>query len=273
MASFKRVASSATVVFCVLVSRPAHAQFEGVLGSITDVHIFSSCLSTDSESLRRSGSCISQYSFGIEVMWGLTTLRFGQDADSAFAWKRAEKELNFEGGAADSVVRYVPTKVQTKAAQHWGGLQIEMALGYSQLAGFQSTSPDYELRGTVRELPALALYGTLSFAEFPHVKPFAGLRSGLIQLHNFQALLQTAPDTRVAYLGSAQVFQLGGAVGLAIGMEPLHLIAEYAYNVRRFPSIQWTGTGAPLPENLPTELDFTGPSVSLGVQIHVRDPR
>jgi hypothetical protein len=263
----------AMTIVGLAMAAPAQAQFESALGSVTDVNLFSSCLSTNSPLLRRSGDCIKQNSFGIEVLWGLKTFHLGTRPDSTFSWRLTEKEVTYRGAGEDSVRRYVRSKAEAKPGALWGRVELEMALGYSQLSGFESARPEFELRGTVRELPALALYGTFVWERAPAVKPYLGVRSGLIQLHNLQALVATAPDTTVTYLGTAQVFQLGGAAGVAVGREPLHLVVEYAYNARRFGSIQWTGTGTRVPNVLPRELDFTGPSVSLGIQLHIREPK
>jgi hypothetical protein len=50
------------------------------------------------------------------------------------------------------------------------------------------------------------------------------------------------------------------------------LFLEAQLNLRRFNSVDWTGgAGGTIPGYLPRGLDFTGPSLSLGVQLHLRD--
>jgi hypothetical protein len=65
---------------------------------------------------------------------------------------------------------------------------------------------------------------------------------------------------------------LSGAVGgVAIPVfGRFDVIAEHAYHLRRFPSIQWHTSGNRIPARLPREFDFSGPTVAVGLQVNVR---
>jgi len=97
-------------------------------------------------------------------------------------------------------------------------LLIEVGVGYSQFSGFTSVDSSFVLKGSVREIPSLSAYGTLSSDDstsaLHRYRLRFGLRSGLIQLNNAQ-ILDPMPDGNAnTYAGTAQTFQLGGMVGL-----------------------------------------------------------
>ncbi|HEX6912741.1 MAG TPA: hypothetical protein VF142_20205 [Longimicrobium sp.] len=255
-------------------ARPLGAQigFESLWGGVTDISISGSCWNTRSEFLREEQSCPNKkIGYGVEVIWNLRSIPIGKkpDGEPDTAWVLAEKDESFRGGQVDSVRHYT---VQVNAVEdERPRVLIEVGLGYSQFSGFESADPEYELRGMVREIPAVNLYGTLNWDRLGPFKPYLGVRSGLIQLHNVQLYDSITADTAVVYFGSAQTFQLGGIAGLAFGASPVHVFGEFAYNLRRFPSVQWGTAGTNrLPDTLFKSFDFSGISLSVGLQVSIR---
>jgi hypothetical protein len=253
----------------------ATAQAESLFTNINDINVFASCWSTRSDFLQRSNACPNQY--GLEVYWELTSFRLWKKAPPPSppgTWQRSEKEVTVSETGQDSIVRYTWAKAEPPAPA--ASLSLELALGYSHFSGFEASEPAYELRGTVRELPAIALYGSVTNTQryWNFAQPYLGVRTGLIQLQNVQALVPIDGDSVVAHPGNAQVFQAGFSAGLAIGRSPIFGTVEYSHHIRRFPSVQWGGTGSTrLPADLPTEFDFSGPSLALGIQVRVREPK
>lgn len=255
---------------------------ESLLGNVTDISLYGSCWRTKSEILRSDQCPADRLGFGVEVLWGLKPYKFGPKPDSVVNWKVTGKTETLKGGKLESTFTYSPEV--TFSPDDRLTMIAELGLGYGQFSGLESTDTTFELKGTVREAPALALY--LSFENGPipalevrrfsvEFSPYLGIRSGLIQLQNAQLL---APDsigsgTVSVYTGAAQAFQLGGALGLAIQLGRVNLLGEYAYNLRRLTSVQWTAPGlVKMPEEFPRELDFTGSTFSFGFQIPLRDP-
>lgn len=255
---------------------PARGQLgvEDVLESVTDISVSGSCWSTRSASLRRADCPGGRNGYGLEVMWELKTIHLGQRPRVDTAWVESQKTVTLRDGRADTVT----TLVMQTAEQESDGwsLLIELALGYSQFSGFQSADDRYDLRGTVREQPSLAIYASLSGPGLlQRFSPYVGVRSGLVRLNDVTLFTPADADEEetTAYTGHAEVFQVGGALGLALDVGPASWFVEGQLNLRRFPSVDWTaGAGGTLPGFLPRALDFSGPSLSVGLQIHIREP-
>jgi hypothetical protein len=267
-----------TLAGLLLVSpaAPLSAQigFESLFSGITDISVSFTCWNTRSAFLREEESCPSRKAgYGVEVLWNLRSIPVGPKPKirSDTTWTLTEKEESYRGAQVDSIRRYA-VKVEPGTDPRPSVL-IEVGLGYSQFSGFESSDPEFEIRGSVREIPAVTLYGTLiRDGKLGWIKPYVGVRTGLIQLHNVQLYDSIAADSVVVFSGSAQTFQIGGAIGVALGDGPLHAFAEAAYHFRRFPSVQWGAAGANrLPDTLPRGFDFSGPSVSIGVQVGIRE--
>lgn len=269
------VAAAIALGLSTLAFTPAHAQLgvEDVLESVTDIAVSGSCWSTRSESLRRADCPGGRNGYGLEVMWELKTIHLGQRPKVDTTWVESQKTVTIRGGRPDTVT----TLVMETAEQESDGwsILVELALGYSQFSGFQSTDDRYDLRGTVREQPSLAIYGSLSGPALGAFSPYVGVRSGLVRLNDVTLFTPAGADAEetTSYAGHAEVFQVGGALGLALDVGPVSWFVEGQLNLRRFPSIDWTdGAGGTLPGFLPRALDFSGPSLSVGVQIHIREP-
>ncbi len=265
----------------------AQIGLEPLLGGVTDVSLYGSCWQTRSDVLRDTSCPTSNLGFGVEVLWGLKTFRFGEGADSAITWKLTGKTEAVKkvpsGVTVDSTLTYKP-EVSFENDRRLS-MDVELALGYGQFSGLKSSSTAYELRGTVREAPAVALYLSFENGPFPSFEtplfpvgfsPYIGFRSGLIQLQNAQLIVPIAAgvDSAVVYTGAAQAFQVGGALGLAVEFGRITVFSEFAYNSRRFASVQWGALpgSTRMLKNVSRDLDFTGSTFSVGLQVPLRDP-
>jgi hypothetical protein len=258
---------------------------ESLLSNVTDISFSLSCWKDNSPSLQEKGSCINERNgYGVEVLWGLRSIPIGRGLKGSAAapdttWEVVEKEVRFDGATSDSTRMYA-RKLKPKDDPRQWSVFLELGLGYGQFSGFESANPAFDVRGTVREIPSLTLYGTLNHKKFlRYAQPYIGVRTGLIQLHNAQIFSQIKadsvvnPDTVAVFTGGAQAFQLGGVAGIGLELGPAHFFVEGAYHVRRFPSIQWTSGTNRMPADLPRSFDFTGTTISVGVQVHIRDPK
>jgi len=268
-------AFAATLLALALGSVPARARaqigFEDLLGSITDISVSGTCWSTRSAAIRSSDCPGGRNGYGVEVLWALTKVPVGGETKTDTTWVASQKRLTRRNGRVDTVTVLVPEVSEDASGYR---VLVELGLGYSQFSGFTSTDERFELRGTVREVPSVAVYASLEGPGIVgHLNPYVGIRSGLIKLSDVQLFTPVSGDSTTAYRGSAEVFQVGGAVGVSAGSEVASVFLEAQLNLRRFTSVDWTGgTGGTIPGFLPRGLDFTGPSLSVGVQIHVRDP-
>jgi len=255
---------------------PASAQFEGLLEKVTDVNIFASCWNTGGD-LDRS-SCPGRNGYGLEVLWNLgrhPTTHGPVDQKATGVDVRYGRVAR--GAAGDSAVVLLDStityQVTTPAIPVKKAILLELALGYSQFSGFESDDARYKLDGAVREIPSVTLYA--SFPDrVPVVTPYAGLRTGLIELRNVQLYNLIGSDTVAVYSATAQAFQLGLVGGGAVSSRFIprtQFTAEVAYHLRRFPGVQWAKDGARTPDYFPRSLDFSGFSFSLGAQISVRN--
>lgn len=258
----------------VLVAAPTSAQIgiETVFKDVTDVSFTTSCWEADSNLLRETDKCpFGQHAFGFEVSYRLKTIPL-------FGYKRTDttrvvKEIHARNGSYDSIIDFKTTTVPT-------GLHIllELGLGYSQFSGFRSTSGVYELHGTLREIPAISLYASAQTADsslLRHVGVYAGFRTGLIQARDFQVTIPAniAGDTVAVYQGEGQAFQIGWLTGLFVDLAPhvpVSLFVERANMYRSLPSIRWAKDGGKVPAFVPEELDFSGTTVSFGVQFSTK---
>jgi hypothetical protein len=256
-----------------LAPAPARAQLgiEDLLESVTDIAVSVTCWNTHSEPLRRSDCPGGKNGYGVEVLWSLKTVPLGRQPAVDTTWVPSGKTVTVRQGRPDTVTTLAMEERERGAPGY--RLLIELGLGYSQFSGFTSSDERYDLRGTIREQPSIAFYASLEGPGIlQHVSPYAGLRSGLIRLSDVQVFTPPEGDETTAYRGSAEVFQVGGAIGLSAGTDVASVFLEAQLNLRRFNSVDWTGgAGGAIPGFLPRGLDFTGPSLSLGVQLHLRD--
>ncbi|HEX9936408.1 MAG TPA: hypothetical protein VGB15_04775, partial [Longimicrobium sp.] len=207
--------------------------------------------------------------YGVEVLWTIGRLPLTKSTTTT-KWVPVERTTTTAGERTETTVK----EVQKETRESTYSVALELALGYSQFSGFQSADTLFEISGTVREIPSIAVYGTFEGPLFKYVQPYVGVRSGLIQLKGVQLRAPAAGDSTSVYSGTGEVFQIGGVLGLTAGGDRLSAFLEGALNLRRFSSVQWNaGAGARQPDYFPTSLDFSGPSLSFGIQIHIRDPK
>jgi len=263
------------VAAVALASTPAPARgqigIEDLLESVTDIAVSVTCWNTRSESLRRSDCPGGKNGYGVEVLWALKTVPIGRQPAVDTTWVPSGKTVTIREGRPDTVTTLAMEEGEPEVPGY--RLLIELGLGYSQFSGFTSTDERFDLRGTIREQPSIAFYASLEGPGiFQHVNPYAGVRSGLIRLSDVQLFTPPSGEETTAYRGSAEVFQVGGSIGISAGTDVASVFLEAQLNLRRFTSVDWTGgAGGTIPGYLPRGLDFTGPSVSLGVQLHIRD--
>jgi hypothetical protein len=267
------MAAAAAAVALASAPAPARAQigFEDLLGSITEISVSGTCWSTRSEAIRTSDCPGGRNGYGLEVLWALTKVPLRGETKPDTTWVATQKQVIQRDGRVDTVTVLTPREEDDDSGSR---VLLELGLGYSQFSGFTSTDDRFELRGTVREVPSVAVYASLEGPGIVgHVNPYVGIRSGLIKLSDFQLFTPVEGDSTTAYRGSAEVFQVGGAVGIAFGSDIASVFLEAQLNLRRFTSVDWTGgAGGTIPGFLPRELDFSGPSVSVGGHTQVRPP-
>ena len=274
-----RPACLTTLVLLATLAAPLRAQvgFEGLFKDITDINFFFTCWGTREGVIRKHDCPVGSNGYGLEVLYevGRIGLPGSPTRTTDGAWKLTEKTETRRGASVDSTRSYVWEEPSTRPVRY---VLLEFAFGYSQFSGFESADTSFDLRGSVRELPAVSMYDSLNVEDAPfplnYLSPYVGLRSGLLQLNNVQILDHVAPDTSVAYSGSALAFQLGVAGGLVVSFgDRIHLFVERAQHVRRFPNVQWSATGTPrVRRAFPQTLDFSGSATLVGVQLTIRDP-
>jgi hypothetical protein len=155
----------------------------------------------------------------------------------------------------------------------------ELALGYSELRGFESAVSGTDVRGVLRELPAVSLYITWqpeenpSADEEPSIRPgwYWGVRTGLAELHGLRGYLGSADDGTAdeIYVGGGSTFQFGLMAGAFVEIGSLALFVEPAYTHRNVSGVEWTADNVTLADGLPRSLDMSTWSLSLGGQLGV----
>nr|PZN90752.1 MAG: hypothetical protein DIU52_05900 [bacterium] len=136
---------------------------------------------------------------------------------------------------------------------------FELGVGYGQVTGFRSRDAGLDLRGAVRDLPAVSLY-----ANYEPLGAYAGLRSGFMRTQG----LQVYADDGTPISGTAESFLAGMALGKSLHIGSMTLFLETAYWLRHFPSVQWS-SDAPLPPGTPRALTLSGWSIGTGIQFGV----
>lgn len=251
------------------LTRSAYAQFEGLLSGITDVSLNASCAQARGEFT--SNDCLSKSTFGIEMIWRVREIARNGMAAIPTVQRHTGTTRTTRRAAGDTVAYTETTETYAvvpgpdTASKYW---ILELALGYSQFASVRSRDASFELRGTARELPALTVY--LSFDGYlGAVTPYVGVRSGIIDIQNLQAIDGVRGIETTVYSATPRAFQLGGIIGLAFGTWMLQPRIEYAYHLRDFPSLQWSP--GKVPTRVPREIAFSGSTITVGLQINVRD--
>ena len=250
----------------------AQIEFGDLLSHVTDIAVSGNCWTTRSESLR--GLQCPRSNYGLEVLWEVARIPLrGRKPVVHTTWVPSEKTVTVRQGRPDTVTTLTPREEVEEDSMGYR-LVVEIGVGYSNFSGFTSSDARFELRGSVREQPSVALYGSLEGRGIlERVSPYVGLRSGLVRLGDVQAFIPPEGDPVEVYHASAELIQVGVSAGVAAEIfESASVFVEGQINLRRFNSVDWTGgEAATIPGFLPRSLEFSGPSLSFGVQIHVRD--
>ena len=258
-----------SLILLALAAGPAGAQFESLLGGITDISVQASCWNAPTALSGRR--CVQGSAFGLELIWRVREFSMdGLDNVPPTEKKTGSSRTvtqSSAGGPTETKTTemFVPVPGNDSATKF---VIIELALGYSQFAGLVSDDDTYELRGTVRELPSVTVYASFD-GYVPRITPYIGLRSGIIDMHNFQAVDGVQGATTTVYGASPRSFQLGALLGVALGIPAVQPRIEAGYFFRDFPSLQWSPGSAP--SRFPREMSFSGWSFSAGLQISLRD--
>lgn len=135
---------------------------------------------------------------------------------------------------------------------------VTLGLGYNYMTGFVASDPSVDLRGSMRGLPTVAVYG-----DPPGGGPvYFGASIGLTELWNTRAFDQLGQQYGVG----GQTFELGYVIGLETRAG---FFVEGAYRVRDFRSLDWRlpGDSTVLPANWPRSLDLSAVTLSIGYHI------
>jgi hypothetical protein len=210
-------------------------------------------------------SCFRNY--GVEVLWNLGRFPIAPKPPAT----STSKLVRIEVTNGDTLYVYEPVPPPPPPL---GRYLLELGVGWGQITEFASRDSTFDLHGSVRELPSVSLYVTDMNSD---LQPYMGIRSGIIRLQNAQMVSRATPDTTAlvkGYFGSAEAFQLGFVIGFVKSLAPnLHLTTELAHHRRYFPSVAWATAPADLPRSFPRSLDFSGQSLSVGLQVKLRDPK
>jgi hypothetical protein len=281
------IAALAVLLATGLIAPRASSQIgiESVFKEITDVSFTTTCWRTLRGEVRATHRCPSgSHAFGFDISYRIRSIPLPGSAVRPDTTTKLESVTrrrspgSARSGAADSLT--IDSVFTRQISDHPTGKHVllELGLGYSQISGFRSASDQYELRGAVREIPAVTFSGTFQTSDpnawWHDFGVYAGLRTGLIQFRDFQAVTRgnTVGDTVVVFATDAQSFQLGPVAGAYYEppfLRDIGIFLEYAQMFRRFPSVRW-GSGGRTPAVLPRTLDFSGGAFSLGVQIGVK---
>jgi opacity protein-like surface antigen len=139
---------------------------------------------------------------------------------------------------------------------------LQFALGYGHITGFQARDPSLELRGILRLTPEVSFYVTRITGGW--IDPYVGVHTGLVTLQNIQAY---APGDTL-YSFSANALQLGATLGIDL---PRNVYVDVGYRYRGFPSLEWRlppGRSV-VPPNWPKSLVMSSIQATTGIQFAV----
>lgn len=241
---------------------PASAQFgavEALLSNVTDVSFYagSGVLFPKPDLLKEAEHGLASY--GVELLFEIGAVRRRSavqpppPSDSVeLEWTAMEVRRAY--GRADTVYTYEPRPVSYSPAYDtvW---TFELGVGYGQTMGFEAADPSLELRGSVRDLPAVTVYAT-----YEPSGTYFGMRTGFMKTQALQ--VATAEES---FSASAEAFLLGAVVGQSFDVSMLTMFLEVGYMVRHFPSVEWSD-GGPLPPGIKRDLRLSGIVFSVGLQ-------
>ena len=145
-------------------------------------------------------------------------------------------------------------------------IDFDLGVGYGQLDGLASEGA-YELHGSVRELPSISAYATVSLTD--RIGIYAGVRTGVITLQDAQVYLADDETTSSLFTLSSTSFEFGAPLGIDLQIAgDLHVTAEAAYMRRIFNSLSYDPPSG-FPSDFPRALDLSGMSWSVGIQVPI----
>jgi hypothetical protein len=143
---------------------------------------------------------------------------------------------------------------------------FDLGIGYGQMDGLVADG-EFDLHGSVRELPSISAYVTASLSD--RIGVYGGLRTGVITLEDAQLYVADGSTTSVYTLSSTS-FEFGAPLGLDVKLAgDLHITAEVEYMRRIFNSLS-TDPPNGFPSAFPRTLNLSGLSWSLGLQLPLR---
>lgn len=151
-------------------------------------------------------------------------------------------------------------------AEFVGDLSVEMGFSAGYWRGFQSSSPEVDLRGSVRNFPTISAYISKDIGLFA---PYIGLSFGLSDLWNAQAY----DSEGFVYQLDGQTFDWGILGALSYNIGPAFLFSEVHYSWRRFNSLDWSLPSAAdgaLPAPFPRSLELSGFKLNVGLQFQFK---
>jgi hypothetical protein len=147
-----------------------------------------------------------------------------------------------------------------------GGTEFELGLGGNTLTGLEATEPSLDLRGSLRTLPAVAVYATgIGVSDGSPVEPYAGLSFGLAELWHARGY----DADGAVYPVEAEAFELGATAGLYVDRVVPGLYVEVGYRHRHFGSLAWEAEA--LPAGWPRALDASAWQAIVGWQFRLRN--
>lgn len=152
-------------------------------------------------------------------------------------------------------------------------VNFDITVGFDMLSGFRGGGDStFDIQGGLQELPMVASYATfvpnLLHWQFLSMAPYAGVRTGLVQLSNLTARAITSDTaSRQVFSSSATSFQFGFAVGLLGRIGPISLFGEAQWTSCAFRNLEWTTGGSNLvPRRAPRGLNFSARTIVVGAQ-------
>ncbi|HSJ15984.1 MAG TPA: hypothetical protein VK939_16370 [Longimicrobiales bacterium] len=250
-----------TCALMLLLPAPAAAQLglvESLFRNVTDISFYGSRVGMmpRSETLRAGEHGV--YGFGVELLFevGSVSRALPREPGDTATLRLVDVQVQRSGGRADTTYNYQPVAARARTEQLWS---FELGVGYGQLTGFELRDSDAEIRGAVRELPAISFY-----ASHEATGAYAGIRTGLLQTHALQVIEADGTVTS----GNGQSFQLGAALGYAADVGGIFPFVELGWMLRHFPGIDWKTTA--LPPEVPRELRLSGWQLQAGIQVGLK---
>ena len=166
-------------------------------------------------------------------------------------------------GRAPATVTYVYGGIKCDPPEEKETWVLEMGLSYIQTSIVNGKDPAIDLRGVMKEVPRISLYGTRQSSP---VAPYFGAFFGLSRLDDLRML--SSADSVIT--GTAESVTSGLATGVVLDvMEPINVFVELNYVFASFPAIKWTNERQLRP-NAPTRLNLSHYNLSIGFQLTVK---